>query len=156
MKTSISLIVILGSILLGLSLMPAAEDEKQASIKKDRKKYQGTWRVISLEANGKKAPEEDVKKITVVNKADGTWILQVDGEKVTQGNSEIDPTQRPKTIDFMATEGDNKGQIVLGIYELGDENRKLCYAPPGKDRPSEFSAPAGSDHILVVFKREKN
>ena len=138
------------------SLLSAAEDEKQAAIKKDRMKYEGTWRVVSLEANGKKTPEEDVKKITVVNKADGTWILQVDGEKVTQGTSEIDPMQRPKTIDFIETEGDNKGKIVLGIYELEDDTRKLCYAQVGRDRPSEFSAPAGSGHILVVFKREKN
>jgi len=139
-----------------LGLLGAVEDEKQAAIKKDRKKYEGTWRVVSLEANGNKAPEENVKKISVVNQADGTWILKVDGEKVTQGTSEIDPTQKPKTIDFMATEGDQKGQIVLGIYELGDDTRRLCYAQPGKDRPAEFSAPADSGHTLVVFKREKN
>ncbi len=82
--------------------------------------------------------------------------MQYDGEKVIQGTSEIDPTRKPKTIDFMTTEGDDKGKIVLGIYELGDDTRKLCYAQPGKDRPSEFSAPAGSGHTLVVFKREKN
>lgn len=156
MKTPLLRILAIASVLASLSLLAAAEDEKQTAIKKDRKKIEGTWRVASLEVNGNKASEEDAKKITVVNKADGTWIVQVDGEKVTQGTSEIDPTQKPKTIDFMATEGDNKGQIVLGIYELGDDTRKLCYAQVGKDRPSEFSAPAGSDHTLVVFKREKN
>jgi len=137
------------------TFLAAAADEKHAAIKKDRKKYEGTWRVISLEANGNKSPEGDAKKITVVNKADGTWILQVDGEKITEGTSEIDPTQKPKTIDFMATEGDQKGKIALGIYELSDDTRKLCYAPPGKDRPSEFAAPADSGHTLVLFKREK-
>jgi len=156
MKTSMPLIMILGSMLFGLSILSAAEDEKQEAIKKDRKKYEGTWRVVSLEINGVKAADEDAKKLTVVNKADGVWILQRDGEKITEGTSEIDPTRKPKTIDFMTTEGDNKGQIVLGIYDLGDDTRKLCYAQVGKDRPSEFSAPAGSEHVLVVFKREKN
>ena len=146
----------LGSLLLGVGFLAAADDAKQDAIKKDRKKYEGTWRVTSLEINGNKSTEEDAKKITVVNKADGTWILQVDGGKITEGTSEIDPTKNPKTIDFMETEGDNKGKIVLGIYELGDDARKLCYAEPGKERPSDFSAPAGSGRVLVEFKREKN
>jgi uncharacterized protein (TIGR03067 family) len=146
----------LGSLLLGVGFLTAADDAKQDAIKKDRKKYEGTWRVTSLEINGNKSSEEDAKKITVVNKADGTWILQVDGGKITEGTSEIDPTKNPKTIDFMETEGDNKGKIVLGIYELGDDTRKLCYAGPGRERPSDFSAPAGSGRMLVEFKREKN
>ncbi|HEV2947378.1 MAG TPA: TIGR03067 domain-containing protein [Gemmataceae bacterium] len=146
----------LGSMLLGFGFLTAADDAKQDAIKKDRKKYEGTWRVTSLEINGNKSSDEDAKKITVVNKADGTWILQVDGEKITEGTSEIDPTKNPKTIDFMETEGDNKGKIVLGIYELRDDTRKLCYAEPGRERPSDFSAPAGSGRVLVEFKREKN
>jgi uncharacterized protein (TIGR03067 family) len=146
----------LGSLLLGVGFLTAADDAKQDAIKKDRKKYEGTWRVTSLEINGNKSSEEDAKKITVVNKTDGTWILQVDGGKITEGTSEIDPTKNPKTIDFMETEGDNKGKIVLGIYELGDDTRKLCYAEPGKGRPSDFSASAGTGHTLVIFKREKN
>jgi uncharacterized protein (TIGR03067 family) len=154
MKTSF-VIPTIGFVLACLSFLSAAEDDKQAAIKRDRKKYEGSWRVVSLEINGNSAAEEDAKKLTVINKADGTWILQSNGEKITEGTSEIDPTQKPKTIDFMATEGDQKGKIVLGIYELSDDTRKLCYAPPGKDRPSEFSAPAGSGHTLVVFKREK-
>ncbi len=156
MKTSIFLMSTLGSLLTGIAILAATDDDKQTAIKKDRKQYEGTWRVVSLEINGNKGGDEDVKKITVVNKSDGVWILQVNGDKVTEGTSEIDPTKTPKTIDFMETEGDNKGKIVLGIYELGDDTRKLCFSQPGKDRPTEFSAPAGSDRTLVVFKREKN
>jgi uncharacterized protein (TIGR03067 family) len=156
MKTSIFLILAMGSLLTGIGVLAAADDEKQTAIKKDRKQYEGTWRVVSLEINGNKAGDEDAKKITVVNKSDGVWILQVNGDKVTEGTSEIDPTKTPKTIDFMETEGDNKGKICLGIYELAGDTRKLCFSQPGKDRPTEFSAPAGSNHTLVVFKREKN
>jgi uncharacterized protein (TIGR03067 family) len=156
MKASLRMILTAGFCLAGISLLAAVDDAKQDAIKKDRKKYEGTWRVTSLEINGNKSSEEDAKKIAVVNKADGTWILQVDGGKITEGTSEIDPTKNPKTIDFMETEGDNKGKIVLGIYELGDDTRKLCYAGPGKERPSDFSAPAGSGRVFVEFKREKN
>jgi len=156
MKSSILVILTIGSLLTAIGIRASTEDEKQTAIKKDRKQYEGKWRVVLLEINGNKSTEEDAKKITVANKTDGTWILEVDGKKITEGTSEIDPTRKPKTIDFMETEGDNKGRIVLGIYELGDDTRKLCYAQPGKDRPAEFSAPADSGHTLVVFKREKN
>ncbi len=144
------------SMLACLGFLKAADDAKQDAIKKERKKYEGTWRVTSLEINGNQASEEDAKKITVVNKLDGVWILQVDGGKITEGTSEIDPTKSPKTIDFMETEGEKKGKPVLGIYELGEDTRKLCFGGPGKERPTDFSAPAGSGRTLVVFKREKN
>jgi len=156
MKTSIFLILTMGSLLAGLGILAATDDDKETAIKKERKKYEGTWRVISLEINGNKPGDLDATKITVVNKLDGVWILQVNGDKVTEGTSEIDPTKTPKTIDFMETEGENKGKIIWGIYELGDDTRKLCFSQPGKDRPTDFSAPAGSGHTLVVFKREKN
>jgi uncharacterized protein (TIGR03067 family) len=155
MRTLLLPLLGIASILAVASLLTAADESKEDAIKKDRKKYEGTWRVVSLEINGNKSAEEDAKKITVVNKEDSRWILQVDGQEITEGTSEIDPTKKPKTIDFMPTEGEGKGKIYLGIYELGDDTRKLCYAEPGQERPTEFSAPAGSRHTLVVFKREK-
>jgi len=155
MKASLRLMLTAALCLAGIAIFAAADDRLEA-IKKERKKYDGTWRVTSLEINGNKSSEEDVKKITVINKGDGTWILQVDGGKITEGTSEIDPTKNPRTIDFMETEGENKGKPILGIYELGDDTRKLCYGGLGKERPTDFSAPAGSGRTLVVFKREKN
>jgi uncharacterized protein (TIGR03067 family) len=86
--------------------------------------------------------------------SDGTWSIHTD-DKVIKGTSTIDPTKKPKTIDFTPTEGDGKGELHLGIYELGEKTRKLCFAPPGKDRPTEFSSMAGSEQILVTFEREK-
>jgi uncharacterized protein (TIGR03067 family) len=154
MRNARTLTLVLASLLIGISI-PAAADDRLEAIKKDRKKYEGTWRVTSLEINGNKSSEEDAKRITVINKADGTWILQANGEKITEGTSEIEPTKNPKTIDFMESEGKNKGKPLLGIYELGDDTRKLCYAELGKERPTDFSAPAGSGRVLVEFKREK-
>jgi len=155
MRSFVAMLLILGLVSC-VGFLTAADDARQEAIKKERKKYEGTWRVTSLESNGNKSSEEDAKRFTVVNKADGTWILQVDGGKVTEGTSEIDPAKNPKTIDFMETEGENKGKPVLGIYELSDETRKLCFAEIGKERPTEFSAPPGSRRTLVVFKRERN
>ena len=138
-----------------VSAIAAADDSKDDAIKKDRKRIEGTWRIIALEVDGQKAAEEDARRLTVVNGADGTWSLQSEGKEISKGTSTIDPTKQPKTIDFTATDGDGKGDQCLGIYEIGENTRKLCFGPSGKDRPTEFSSKAGSQYVLVTFEREK-
>ena len=130
-------------------------DAKDEAIKKDRKQIEGTWRVVALEVNGNKAMDEDAKKLTWSTAPDGTWSLLSEGKEISKGTSTIDPTKKPKTIDFTPTEGEGKGNQYLGIYELGEKTRKMCFAPPGKERPTEFTSTPGSEHILVTFEREK-
>lgn len=132
-----------------------ADDAKDEAIKKDHKLIEGTWRIVALQVNGNKAKEEDARKLTVINGSNGTWSLHNDAQVITKGTSTIDPTKKLKIINFTPTEGDNKGQEFLGIYELGEKTRKLCFAPPGKERPTEFSSTPDSGHILVTFEREK-
>ena len=147
---------LVGSFLVtAIGAVATAGDTKDEAIKKDRKQYEGTWRVVALEVNGNKAKDEDAKKFTVVNGSDGTWSLRSEDKEISKGTSTIDPTKKPKTIDFTPTEGEGKGNEYLGIYELGEKTRKLCFAPPGKERPTEFSSTPGSEHILVTFEREK-
>ena len=135
--------------------LTAAADDKDKAIKEDRKKYEGTWQVVSLEVNGNKSAEEDAKKITVVNEADGKWAIEVEGKVVARGTSEIDPTKKPKAVDLTVTEGANSGKTTLGIYEFGEDSRKVCLAPAGKARPAEFSSTAANGHVLAVLKRMK-
>ena len=154
--TRYALLLALGSgLLLAVTGARAAGDVKDEAIKKERKKFEGTWQVVSLEVGGNKTKEEDAKKITVVNEADGKWAIEAEGKVVARGTSEIDPTKKPKAVDLTVTEGDSKGQTVPGIYELGEDTRKVCLAQAGKERPKEFAAPAGSGHILAVLKRVK-
>ena len=133
-----------------------ADDAKDEAIKMDRKRIEGTWRIVALEVNGNKAKEEDAKKLTVVNGPDGTWSVRFEDKEISKGTSSFDPTQKPKTIDFTPTEGDARGKLHLGIYELGKDARRLCFAPSGQERPTEFSAEAGSGHVLVTFRRVKS
>jgi uncharacterized protein (TIGR03067 family) len=133
----------------------AAGNDKQEAVQQERKKYEGTWRVIFLQADGNQAAENDAKKIMVVNRGDGTWSIKIEDKEIAKGTSEIDPTKKPKTIDFTPTEGSEKGKVFLGIYDIKENCRKLCYAPAGKERPTEFSSTPGSGHVLVIFQREK-
>ena len=144
------------ALLLANATIASADDTKDAAIKKDRKQIAGTWKVVAYEVNGNKAMEEDARKLTVVNGADGTWSLHSEGKEISKGTSTFDPTKKPKTIDFTPTEGEGKGDQYLGIYELEEKTRKMCFAPPGKERPTKFSTAPGSEHILVTFEREKS
>ena len=146
----------LGLALIAVAAIATADDAKDEAIKKDRKLIEGTWRVVALEVDGNKSPDEDAKKIAVVNGPDGTWTLFSDGKEVGKGTNSFDPTKTPKTIDFTQTEGEGKGNSFLGVYELGANTRKLCFAPPGKDRPREFISMPGTDHILVTFERVRD
>ena len=44
---------------------------------------------------------------------------------------------------------------LLGIYEFDGEKMKLCFAGPGKERPTAFTSEAGSGQTLTVWVREK-
>ncbi|EMI15774.1 secreted protein containing Conserved hypothetical protein CHP03067, planctomycetes domain protein [Rhodopirellula maiorica SM1] len=145
------------SLLVGflLTSVASAEEAKDEAIRKDRKKIEGTWQIVGLVVNGNKTKDEDAKKLTVVNDDKGIWSLWSGDSKVTMGTSTFDPTTKPKRINFTPTEGDAKGDLFLGIYQLGKNARKLCFAPSGKDRPTEFSSTAENQHILVTLKRIK-
>jgi uncharacterized protein (TIGR03067 family) len=138
-----------------LNATVVAGDAKDDAIKKERMRYAGTWQVESVEVDGNKFPDEQAKTFKVINEADGKWAIEQDGKVIARGTSVIDPTKKVKTVDLTQTEGAATEQTLLGIYELTDDTRKVCFAPPGKDRPTEFSSPAGSGHLLVVLKKEK-
>jgi len=134
----------------------SAGDAKDEAVKRDRQRIQGTWRVTSLIINGDKAEDEDAMKITVVNGDDGTWSVRSEGNEISKGTSTFGPTKKPKTIDFTPTEGGAKGDHFLGIYELKQNTRRLCFAPSGRARPTEFSSTPENQHILVTFERVKS
>jgi uncharacterized protein (TIGR03067 family) len=66
----------------------------------------------------------------------------------------IDPSKKPKTIDYDMSEGFTKGQKQLGIYELDGDTFKACFGKPGADRPTDFKP--GEGRTVSVWKREKS
>lgn len=132
-----------------------AADDKDDAIKKERQRFEGKWQVESVEFNGIPFSEDQAKAFKVINEADGKWAIEQDGKVVARGTSVIDPSQKPKTVDLEQTEGGGAGQKLLGIYEFDGDTRKVCFASPGKERPTEFSSPSGRGQILVVLKKIK-
>jgi uncharacterized protein (TIGR03067 family) len=122
--------------------------------KKEMTLLEGEWSMVSGEANGMAMPEATAKTGKRVAK-DGETTITVSGQVYFKAKFSIDPSKKPKAIDYEMTEGPTKGKTHLGIYELDGDTVKFCFAAPGKDRPTDFTANEGSQRTLSVWKREK-
>ena len=136
---------------LGL-LLGAANPQDPASAK-DLEGLQGTWKLVSAMQDGKALPDDKVKKTTIVFKHD-TFQFPELAEYATSrsGTIKLDARKKPKHMDAIST---NK-EVMLGIYELGGDSYKVCFAPAGKPRPSEFASNPGSGYILQVWEQKKS
>lgn len=147
--------LVIGAMLTAMTTIGMTDDAQDEAIQKDRKRIEGTWRIVALEVNGNQSNDADARKLTVANGSDGTWRLLSQGKEISRETSTVDSTKQPRTIDFTPTEGNGQGNQYLGIYELCEKARKMCFAPPGKERPTVFVSASDSESILVVFERQK-
>jgi uncharacterized protein (TIGR03067 family) len=136
------------------SIVLIAVDAGDVATKKDLEKFQGNWQLISMERDGKKTPDEDAKKITLVIQGN-KFILRKDAAVISEGTMTLDPTKKPKEIDETITTGPNKGKVYSAIFEIDDDQHRICFAPAGKERPTAFSSIPGSGQIFQVWKRVK-
>ncbi len=130
-----------------LTVLAVRADKKPAD--KDEDRIRGTWKMVSGDKGGEKAPEDLVKRFRLTLKADGklTVVAKEDGDQ--EGTYKLDTGKKPKQIDITVDD-----KMMEGIYELDGDNLKLCVAEAGS-RPTEFKAPEGSKVMLIVLKREK-
>jgi uncharacterized protein (TIGR03067 family) len=131
-----------------LSILCRADDARD-----DAKLMNGTWLPSEAELAGEKFPDEVRKTITLVV-ADGEYTVTV-GKQPDRGTIKLDPTTKPKSLDITGTEGPNKGNTILAIYEISDDTLRVCYDLSGKERPTEFKTTSGSPRFLVTYRRKK-
>jgi uncharacterized protein (TIGR03067 family) len=130
----------------------AAPDKpsKEDPVKKEMKKLEGTWTVVTQEREGK--PVKNSKGTFTFAKSKLTIRWDKDEEK--GGKVKLDPTKSPKEMDIVAdTPG---GEVKLkGIYQIKGDSLKMCIDQKGGERPAKFTTKAGTGQILIVLKRAK-
>jgi len=124
------------------------------AVKKEMAKLDGSWQMVSGKANGFDLPADMAKTGKRVAK-NGETAITFGDQQYFKAKYTIDPSKKPKAIDYTMTEGPTKGKTHLGIYEIDGDTVKFCFAAPGKDRPTDFTAKEGSERTLSVWKREK-
>jgi len=146
----IQLLVITG---LGLLLAACNRQQPQAAAPKtDLDRFQGTWYLVAAVEDGNVLPQEKVKGETIVFKGD-TFQFPGSAADATSkaGTFKLDENKTPKEIDSISTDK----VVMLGIYRMDDNGYKICFAPAGKPRPTDFGSQPGSGNILQSWGREK-
>ena len=133
-------------------LSVGAEDNE--AVKNDMAQLQGEWSMVSGSADGQAMPDDMLKQMKRVCKGDETTTT-MNGRVFIKAKITLDPSKKPKTIDYEMTEGFTKGKKQLGIYEVDGDTFKACFAAPGAERPADFSSKPGDQRTLSVWKRQK-
>ena len=134
-----------------LELLLAGCNRQAAAPKTDLDRFQGTWNLVSAMQDGKALPKDKVKQTIIVFKGD-TFLFPGSAEYATSrsGTIKLDETKTPKEMDAISTDK----EVMLGIYRLEENGYKVCFAPAGKPRPTEFASTPGSGQILQSWERQ--
>lgn len=158
-------IFLAGIVAAAISLAIAADDkavkkdagqllESRKTWRQDVTLLQGEWTMVSGSSDGQPMTDEMRKQMKRVCKGDELTVTM--GERLFfKAKITLDPSKKPKTMDYQMTDGYTKGKTQLGIYEVDGETFKACFAKPGDERPTDFTSKAGDGRTLSVWKREK-
>lgn len=132
-------------------------DAKDDAVAQELKKFEGIWVMVSGEKEGQPLPAEHVKKSKIVWKGGSVAVDTPHQAKDTiKAKSTVDPTKKPKEMEWTRENGPDAGKKMLAIYEFtGPDSYRVVFAPAGKDRPTEFATKPGSGHMMHVWQRAK-
>jgi uncharacterized protein (TIGR03067 family) len=148
------LLTILTILAVGLTL--GADLPKNDKAAKDLDRFQGTWVLVSSEANGVKADAEELKKAEITLAFEGEKFTVKLSNGKTVGTFKPDPAKKPRAFATTATDPAGKTSEGIGIYKFDGDTLTFCFVVgAGKGRPTEFEAGAGSEAVLQVFRRDK-
>lgn len=135
-------------------LLVAAETPRDDSAKAEREKFQGTWKLVSAQRDGREVSKDGVGRTTLIIKGD-TFRFPEETEVGTgpHGTFTIDPTATPKAIDATPASGPDKGKTSRGVYKIEGDRYEVHFAPPGEGRPTELVPKASSKGLHSVWKR---
>jgi len=142
--------------LIGLTVVATstAWAEDNDAIKKDMAQLQGEWTMVSGTADGNAMPDAMRETAKRVCKGDETTVT-VGAQLIMKAKFTLDPSRKPKTIDYQMIDGPTKGKKQLGIYELAGDTAKFCFGSPGAERPTDFTSKPGDGRTVSEWKRKK-
>jgi uncharacterized protein (TIGR03067 family) len=131
-----------------LALRPADDSPKK---EKEFAPLQGTWKLASMEIEG--------KEVDLLPAKPPRWVIR--GNKVLYAGQELavltlDTSTTPHSIDLAFV---SPKKVYEGVYEVGKDTLKVCVnrqTEGVKDRPLGFATKDKPDLRLLVFKREKD
>lgn len=141
------------ALLLAMSMsLIGADGPSENEIADELALLQGTWKIESVEVDGRKLDMAAFKDIVrIVEGNDITWKNK--DQVIARTRITFDTTKQPKRIDSTFTEGENVDKTMLGIYEINGDEFTICSASFDRLRPTEFVSPPGSGVLIFKAKR---
>jgi uncharacterized protein (TIGR03067 family) len=126
---------------------PGITDDKPTT---DKDRLQGRWRTVAGEFGGQPFVKSEISDQIFVFKGD--VVLTIQGNiTLSAVTYTLDETKKPKQFNF---EVENNG-IRPAIYELKDDELRICMDVPGGTRPTDFKSISGTRQKMWTLKREK-
>lgn len=122
--------------------------------KKDLAQLQGKWQMVSGSADGTDLPGGMMKNSYRLCDQDQTTVVLA-GQLMMRAKFSLNPSTKPKAIDYQVTTGLNAGKTQLGIYSLDGDTIRFCFSAPGQPRPTDFTTKIGDTRASSVWKKEK-
>jgi uncharacterized protein (TIGR03067 family) len=133
-------------------------------VRQELKKLEGTWVMTAVEFDGNAPLPQDVttdaRRECVIsgNKYTDGQVGDLSKKQRLEGFFRIDPSKKPKTLDYSPTQAFKPGETYPEIYELDGDTLKICGAGKEKmkpeDRPQEFKTGPKSGLVISYWKRK--
>jgi len=141
-----------------MAVLLLAADAKDDAVAGELQKFAGDWVLAGGEKEGQKLTQEQIKVGKINWKGrDCVVVTPHQSPDPIKGTlMSIDPTKSPKEMDWIRSTGPDAGKPFKAIYEfISNDEYRVCFAPPGKDRPKEFKTQPGTGQMMHVWKRSK-
>jgi uncharacterized protein (TIGR03067 family) len=90
--------------------------------------------------------------------AGANFAVHFKNGRVYMGTLRLDPSQEPRAMDMLITEGPERyrWKTALCIYEMEGDLLRWCPGEPGgKERLTAFPQQSHPEHFCTVFRRER-
>lgn len=130
----------------------ASETPPKDPAKEELEELSGTWKLISKKVSGLEVigKYEEEGQLITFNNGEYKWVK---GGGPSGKIVSINPSQKPKEVDYLFTGGENKGRTHKAIYKLYVDTFIDCFGPPGSDRPTDFNSNSSNQLTVMIYKR---
>ena len=117
----------------------------------DLKKFQGTWSLVSGQADGKQISAED--RTVTFTITGNQWATRNNGMITDQGTCRfVDQTGQVRRVDLVPVGG---GNTTFAICQIEGDTLKYCRHTNPDARPTDFTTALGDGRNSTVWKRVK-